>query len=125
MLETSVETIKKLKKEGYGRTEIADRLKISIEEVQSAFDIIKSEPLRSGYFSAQIERKMEHNDTLKGIQTMLCGNVKYLWKMTRLLEMRKAHLEGVISEMEKYIKKGSEISDVFAEKGISLDGPLE
>jgi len=121
MKQTSVETIRHLRKQGLTLPDIATQLAVSEEYVEEAFKIIKSEPLQKGYFAAQIEKKKEHNESLRNIQDSLTGNVKYLWRMTRLLEMKKASLENTIREMEKYIKKGSELSDVFAEKGVMLD----
>lgn len=120
----NVETIKKLKKQGYDKAEIADKLELSIKIVDEAFDIIGEEkvaPAKAGYFSSLVERKMEENSSLREIQDVLATQVSALWKVTHMLEQKKRYLEKTIIEMESYIKKGSLVADIFIKQGVEID----
>jgi hypothetical protein len=104
MNENNVELIKNLRKQGLNSKQIADRLKISLQIVNEAFEIIakqKISPAQLGHFEKLVERKKEQNLELQGTQEALVLNIKALWSMVEMLEQKKKFLENTIEDMEK------------------------
>lgn len=127
MDQQTVQTIRKLKNAGLNSEQVALRLNISQEKVDEGFEIINSYDLKKtgvmqvGYFQKLIERKKEENLSLKGTQKALALNIRALWSMIEMLEQKKKYLDNIIEGMEKYIKKGSAVADIFIEHGIEID----
>lgn len=114
-------------KEGLDIMTIASRLQVSLDYVKEGMDIVTSTKkktnlqLQVGHFEKILQDKKEYHSMLAGTEQALVFNVKGLWQMVRLLEDKKKYLEAYIEDLEKYIKKGSKMADVFIEGGVEPD----
>ena len=125
--EEDIVAVRELKEQGFDSLKIATRLGKKLQHVNACFEIIVTEPrkelrnvskMQIGHFDKLLESKKEEHLRMKENQDALVMNVRSLWLMVEMLEQKRKYLERTVEDMEKYIKKGSKVADIFIEHEI-------